>query len=195
MPLSVIWLRMPQVKTRPKGRPKRCPHCESYILQRWGRITKPVRDTHELEVEVHRYRCCDCGRTFRAYPEGVDRSERTKPVRQLAALAWALGLSLEEVVQVFDQFGVRLSRTTIWRDGQGIIDHLPDNRRSRLVRLIETEGNGMWMDDHGGGVVLVLELKRQKKVMLEITNEDDLSYVRSWLEPIAERLDFEVEVF
>ena len=86
MSLSVIWLRLPQVKTQPQKRPRTCPNCNSYILQRWGRITKPVRDTHELEVEIHRYRCCDCGKTFRAYPEGVDRAERSTRMRQLAAL-------------------------------------------------------------------------------------------------------------
>ena len=195
MSLSVIWLRMPDVKTAPKGRPQRCPHCDSYILQRWGRITKPVRDTHELEVEIHRYRCCDCSRTFRAYPEGVDRSERTLRLRRLAALTWALGLSLEEVVTVFDSFGMRLSRTTIWRDGQDMVALLPDGRRSRLVQILSKEGENAWVDGHQGGVVIVLELKRRKKVLLEMLDEFDLQAVQAWMGPIAEDLGLELDLF
>ncbi len=195
MALSVIWLRLPQVKTRPKGRPRQCPHCGSYILQRWGRITKPVRDTHELEVEVHRYRCTDCGRTFRSYPKGVDRSERTRPLRQFAALAWALGLSLEEVVGVFNEFGVDLSRTTIWRDGQEIVPRLPHHRRTRLVRMLDAERSGVWINDHHGGVIIILELKRKKKVLLEMVGEEDLQRVQDWLEPIASDLDLTLEIF
>ena len=164
-------------------------------MQRWGRITKPVRDTHELEVEVHRYRCCDCGKTFRSYPEGVDRSERTLRLRRLAALTWALGLSLEEVVTVFNSFGMQLSRTTIWRDGQDMVAMLPDGRRSRLVQVLSKGGEHAWVEGHQGGVVLVLELKQKKKVMLELMDEYDPDLVQTWLEPIALDLGLELDKF
>jgi DNA-directed RNA polymerase subunit RPC12/RpoP len=195
MSLSVIWLRLPQVKTQPKNRPRTCPNCGSYILQRWGRIVKPVRDTHELVVEVHRYRCCDCGKTFRAYPDGVDRAERTVRLRQLAALTWALGLSLEKVVSVFTSFGMSLSRTTIWRDGQEMVGFFPQGRRAGKVRVLAAEAKGVWIDDHHGGVVIVLELKRNKKVLLEMIDEPDPDIVYSWLGPIASELDLEMEMF
>ncbi len=195
MPTSVIWLRLPDVKTSPKDRPRRCPNCASYILQRWGRITKPVRDTHELQVEVHRYRCCDCGKTFRAYPEGVDRSERTLRLRQLAALTWALGLSLEEVVTVFDSFGMKLSRTTIWRDGQAMVARLPEGRRSKLVQVLDRDTGETWVDARGGSVVIVLELKSGKKVLLEMLDEDDPKSVHTWLEPIALDLGLDLDLF
>lgn len=195
MSLPVIWLRLPEFKTEPNNRPRRCPHCGSYILQRWGRITKPVRDTHDLEVEVHRYRCCECRRTFRSYPEGVDRADRSMRLRRLAALAWALGLSLEEVIDVFDSFGLNLSRTTIWRDGQEMVAQLPDGRRSRLVQVLCTHGQNTWIEEHQGGVVLVLELKHRKKILLEMLDEDDPAFVEEWLSPIAQDLGLEVNLF
>lgn len=195
MSLSIVWLRMPEVKTSPKSRPKQCPHCGSYILQRWGRIIKPVRDTHELEVEVHRYRCCDCGRTFRDYPQGIDRAERSLRLRHLAALVWALGLSLEQVVRLFDRFGVRLSRTSIWRDGQEMIALLPGGRRSRMVRVLSGGKEGVWLDQHQGGVVIILELKRGKKVMLEMTDESTPETVHKMLAPIVDRWGLDMDVF
>lgn len=195
MSLSIIWLRMPDVKTQPQKRPRRCPYCSSFILQRWGKITKPVRDTHDLQVEVHRYRCCDCGRTFRAYPQGVDRSDRSMRLRRLAALAWALGLSLEEVVSLFEAFGMNLSRTSIWRDGQEMVAYLPGGKRARLVQVLSATGDHAWIDDHQGGVVIVLELKRRKKVLLEMVDGEEAHAVREWLTPIAEDLGLELDLF
>jgi DNA-directed RNA polymerase subunit RPC12/RpoP len=186
---------LPEVNAHPNRRPNICRYCGSGILQRWGRISKPVRDTHDLEVEVHRYRCCECRRTFRAYPEGVDRSDRTLRLRHLAALAWALGLSLEEVVTLFDSFGIELSRTTVWRDGQEMVHQMPDGRRMQLAQVLNSYGENTWIQDHQGGVVVVLELKRRKKVLLELTGEDDPNLVHNWLTPIAENLGLQLELF
>jgi hypothetical protein len=116
-------------------------------------------------------------------------------LRQFAALTWALGLSLEQVVSVFEDFGVNLSRTTVWRDGQEIIPRLPDSRRARLVRMLDPENSGVWIEDHQGGVIIILELKRKKKVLLEMVEEDDIQEVRHWLEPIARELNLNLEVF
>ncbi len=195
MSLSIIWLRLPEFEEAPARRARRCPHCGSFILQRWGRITKPVRDTHELEVEVYRYRCCECHRTFRDYPEGVDRTERTLRLRQLAALTWALGLSLDEVVTIFDSFGMSLSRTTIWRDGKDIVARLPEGRRSRLVEVLSVNQDHSWIEGHQGGVVIVLELKQRKKVMLEMLHQYDVNSARTWLEPLVTELGLQVDAF
>jgi hypothetical protein len=113
----------------------------------------------------------------------------------MAALTWALGLSLEEVVSVFDSFGMCLSRTSIWRDGQEMVGQIPGGRRSRLVHVLSSYGDNAWIDDHRGGVVIVLELKRRKKVLLEMIEENDPGSVERWLSPIAETLGFELDLF
>jgi transposase len=195
MSVQVLWFRLSPISNSPKNRPTCCPHCTSAILQRWGRITKPVSDTHELEVEIHRYRCCDCKRTFRAYPEGIDRASRTVRLRQLAALTWALGLSLDEVANIFDDLGLDFSRTTIWRDGVDLMQRLPDGRRSRLIHVLSPNGNSTWIDQHSGGVILVLELKKRKKILLEMVDEVDVKAVRNWLQPITTDLGLEVDIF
>jgi hypothetical protein len=35
----------------------------------------PLRDTVYQEVQVHRYQCLRCKRTFRVYPEGANRAQ------------------------------------------------------------------------------------------------------------------------
>jgi len=90
---------------------------------------------------------------------------------------------------------MKLSRTTIWRDGQDMVARLPDGRRSRLVQVLSKGGETTWLQDHQGGVVIVLELKRRKKVLLEMLDEYDPQTVQHWLEPIASELGLELDLF
>ena len=83
-----------QVKTFPDERPDACQYCGSQILTKHGTADKTVIDLYEDKVTAVRYRCSDCGRTFRHYPPGIDRSGQTQRMRGWVALAWALGLSL-----------------------------------------------------------------------------------------------------
>ena len=66
-----------QVKTFPDERPDACKYCGSPILTKHGTADKTVIDLYEDKVTAVRYRCSDCGRTFRHYPEGIDRSGQT----------------------------------------------------------------------------------------------------------------------
>jgi transposase-like protein len=195
MALSIIWLSTRETQASPVHRARVCPYCNSDILQRWGRSTKLVQDTHELSVEVHRYRCTVCRRTFRAYPEGVDRHERSLRLRQIAALSWALGLSLEDVTTTFLDFGANLSRSTLWRDGQEIIRHLPEKRRKNLVYHIKNAAGNGWIDRHQGGVVIILELNAKKRILLELVDDDTAETARAWLDPIAKSLNLDLAVF
>ena len=95
--MSRVRFTLPQVKDYPDSRPSACPHCGSVILNRHGKVTKRVTDLYLSEVTVMRYRCTDCLRTFRHYPEGVDSHDQSLRLRGLGALSWALGLSLRSV--------------------------------------------------------------------------------------------------
>ena len=75
-----------QVKTFPDERPDACKYCGSQILTQRGAVEKSVIDLYEDTVTVVRYRCADCGRTFRQYPEGIDRGGQTQRMRGWAAL-------------------------------------------------------------------------------------------------------------
>ena len=66
---------------------------------------------------------------------------------------------------------------------------------SRLVQILNKEGENAWVEGHQGGVVIVLELKRRKKVLLEMLDEFDSQTVQSWLAPIADDLGLELDLF
>ena len=107
-----------QVKTFPDERPDACERCGSQILTKQGTADKTVIDLYEDKVTTVRYRCSDCGRTFRHYPPGIDRSGQTQRMRGWAALAWALGLSLRSASRLLAAFGVSISRMSARRGVQ-----------------------------------------------------------------------------
>ena len=127
---------LPQVKDCPDSRPSACPHCGSVLLNRHGTVAKRITDPYISEVTVIRYRCTDCLRTFRHYPEGVDSHDQSRRLRALGALSWALGLSLRSVSHLLAALGCRLSRMSVWRDvqesGSGALSGWVNRTRSRV---------------------------------------------------------------
>src|SRR6266478_10155636 len=108
--MAIVRIQMPSVNPSPSSRPKQCPRCSCEILQRWGRVEKPLRDTELEQVQAYRFRCTNaqCNATFRHYPDGVDAADMSLRLRCLAALAWSMGLSLRGVGTIFSAFGARL---------------------------------------------------------------------------------------
>ncbi len=116
--MSRLRFTLPRVKSVPDTRPSGCVHCGSVLLNRHGTVPKRVKDLYVREVSVHRYRCVDCVRTFRHYPEGVDRHDQSMRLKGLAALVWALGLSHRSIRRTLAALGCELSRMSGWRDVQ-----------------------------------------------------------------------------
>jgi DNA-directed RNA polymerase subunit RPC12/RpoP len=192
--MSVVLLRLPEVETSPNGRPRHCPYCGSQILQRWGRVSKTVKDPDHMVAEVHRYRCTDCDRTFRDYPEGVDRASRTQRIRHLAALAWAMGLSCRDVVSIFKGLGVSLSRMTVWREGQALVDQLHELGETVLQTTYSLERIFPHNQPPGYGVKVAIDLGPGKVFVLGTLDEHNPREVRSWLKPLADHMELEVAI-
>ncbi len=116
--MTRVRFTLPQVKEYPDTRPSSCPHCDGVILHRHSLVEKTIKDLYVSRVTVIRYRCVECGRTFRRCPDGVDGHDRSKRLRGLSALSWALGLSHHSVSHILRALGCKLSRMSSWRDVQ-----------------------------------------------------------------------------
>jgi len=84
----------------------------------------------ELQVrklKVYRDQCCHGKRTFRDYPEGNTRADRTERLRLFFILLWTLGLS---------GLKIRLSFMTIWRDLQGQEQKIKRQNQREAVRVL-----------------------------------------------------------
>lgn len=191
--MSIIVLKLPEVKVESE-RPSRCPSCKGEIFQRWGKQMKKVRDPQIKQVIVTRYRCCQCGHTFRCYPEGVDQAQQSQRLRSLAALCWVLGLSFRGITGVFTVFGVGISRMTAWRDEQERAAQLKCRRMNQPVRVLGLDGAYVRGWGETRAVLVAVDLGTEQPVALGYVDEKDPQAVRRWLTPLVQQLGVSVIV-
>lgn len=182
--MPVILLRLTKAEYQPSDRPSSCPYCGSQILQRWGQVSKPVKDPQDLMTVVYRYRCEECERTFRDYPEGVDRSDYSSGIRKLAALIWALGLSYRDIINIFEDIGIQLSRSTVWREGQELVTRLNGRKLHNHIQRFRIDKNYIHKVSSKFGIVVAVDFGVGKYTILGTLNEHNPDSVKSWLQPL-----------
>lgn len=198
--MAIVLIQMPSVNPTPAARPKECPHCGCEILQRWGATQKPLRDTDFQVVQSYRYRCAECARTFRHYPEGVDRADMSQRLRCLAALAWSMGLSLRGVGIIFSAFGaqLRVSRMSVWRavqeKGEELRRTAKAQQHKHKVRVLGVDGAWIRLNGQTTGVVVAVDMGDGQMVGMEVVDEHDPDAVSRWLRPMVEEFGVEVIV-
>jgi transposase-like protein len=202
--MAIVHVQMPTVNLDPvaTGRPRECPRCGSEILHRWGRVSKPLRDTEFEAVRVYRYRCAqaECGHTFRHYPQGVDRADQSKRLRCLAALAWSMGLSLRGVGTIFSAFGqgLGISRMSVWRAVQETAQYLRTRTKieqhKHQVRVLGVDGAWIRLNGKTTGVMVAVDMGDGQMVGMEVLDEHDPQAVCDWLRPLVTELGVEVIV-
>lgn len=192
--MSIVILRVPEVKYSQEKRPKHCPYCEGETFQRWGGIAKQVRDPHLGEVWVYRYRCCRCQRIFRHYPVGVDRASQTKRMRAMAAIGWTLGMSYRGLSGFLNGFGVKLSRMSIWRDVQQHARQLEQERQWKPVRVLGVDGAYVRGWGKTQPVLVAVDLGTGQPVTVGYLDEKDPKAVIKFLKPLVQRLGVSVIV-
>jgi DNA-directed RNA polymerase subunit RPC12/RpoP len=184
--MPVVLLQLPKTPTVPQNRPRACPYCTSQVLQRWGRVTKPIKDCGDGLAVIYRYKCCDCQKTFRDYPAGIDRAGHTRAVRQLAGLLSALGLSYRAIAEIFDGFGVDLSHSTVWREGLAITQQLGIQNISKPKNRITIDKTYIHNVSSKFGVVIALDTGDDQYMILGTLNERNPSSVLAWLRPMVQ---------
>jgi transposase-like protein len=136
-----------------------------------------VRDSKLQQVIVQRYRCCRCHRTWRHYPEGIDRADQTLRLRHLAALLWTLGLSLRGVVALFDAFALTLSHMTVLRDVRALAGELRHQRQARRVRVLGLDGAVTRIAGQEVGLVVAVDLGSGEPIAVAAIEERNVSAV------------------
>lgn len=192
--MPIVILQRPPVKQKTETRPQECPYCSGETFQRWGKVRKPVRDKRHRSVRVYRYRCCGCRRTFRHYPQGVDRADQTQRLRKLAALGWVLGMSLRGVAMFLSAIDVTVSHMTVWRDLQEQAKLLEKRRRWQSVRVLGLDGAYPLAKGGKRSVIVAVDLGNGQPVALGRVDESNPEAVRRWLEPLVKRLGVSVIV-
>ena len=192
--MSIVVLQLPKVKRQTGARPRQCKYCKGEILQRWGKVKKPVRDTRMRNVYVYRYMCCICKRTFRHYPEGVDQADQTQRMRKLVVICWKLGLSYRSIAMILFAFGVDLSRMSAWRDVQEEARQQRKSKHWKKVRILGLDGAYVLGWGEKRPVLVAVDLGEGEPVTIGYVDEHDPQAVKRWLESVVKRLGVSVIV-
>ncbi len=189
-----IRLVVPDVNAFPTDRPRSCRYCEGAILHRHGTVKKPIKDHRTTQVEVHRYKCASCVRTFRHYPSGANEKDQSRRTEVLAALMYGLGLSCSAASHLLGVLGMELSRMSVWRDAQEAGEALRKSRPSGRVRVMGADETVFKVRGREVVVGFVVDAQSAKTLGFEVLFEGDGEAFKRWLAPYAKGMGAEVLV-
>lgn len=184
--MSIVVLKLPDVKRKMEARPKRCSYCDGETFQRWGQVNKPVKDVRVRNVQVYRYRCCHCKRTFRHYPEGNTSADQTERLRLFAIVLWKLGLSYRASSLILSGLKVLVSFMTIWRDVQAEAQQMKKRNQWKPVRIVGLDGAYVLGWGEKQPVLVAVDLGSGEPIAVGYINEYDPQAVCRWLAPLVQ---------
>jgi len=178
-----IVLQLPQVERKEHTRPSKCPYCKREVFQRWGVVSRQIKDTRVRTVKVSRYKCTSCQKTFRYYPEGVTQAQQSQRLKKLCVIMWSLGLSHRSVVLILSVFGVRLSHMSGWRSVQREGAHIRKKLKWKPARVVGVDG--AWM--HGKGIMVAVDLGDGELLEIAEIDEKEKGAVAAWLKALKQK--------
>jgi transposase-like protein len=184
--MSIVVLKLPNVKRKTEGRPRECPYCEGTPLQRWGQVNKPVKDMRVRKVKVYRYGCCHCKRTFRHYPEGNTSADQTERLRLFAILLWTLGLSHRARSLILSGWKIMLSFMTIWRDVPAEAQKTKRRNQWKRVRVLGLDGAYVLGWGEKQPVLVAVDLGTGEPITVGYINEYDPQAIIRWLRALVQ---------
>ena len=112
-------LRLPEVRPDEYKVPMTCPYgCGGRYFALHQQCQKELSDPNHPMVQVRRYKCVRCGRSFRVHPTGVGRQHRSQRLRGIGVMLYVLGLSYGGVADALAAFGWAGSKSSVYRDVQ-----------------------------------------------------------------------------
>ena len=157
-------------------------------------MRKPLRDPQLKEVVAQRFRCCDCARTFRHYPQGVGPADQSQRLQQLAAICWVFGLSLRGVTAILGTFGIQLCHMSVWRDVQALAVTRSLSLPPEGVRVLGVDGFYAAIKGQDSGMMVAVDMGTGQPVALARIDEKDRPALFAWLAMLQEELGVEVLV-
>jgi len=178
-----IILELPQIKRKKHTRPSKCPYCKGAVFQRWGMVSRQIKDTKVRTVNVPRYKCTSCQRTFREYPQGVSPAQQSERLMKLCVIMWSLGLSHRSVALILSAFGLSLSHMSAWRDLQQAGGAIRQKLMWKPARVVGVDG--AWMK--GKGIMVAVDLGNGELLALAEVDEKEKGAVKTWLKVLKQK--------
>ena len=198
-----IQVRLPKVDLNKYDLPATCPHgCGGTYFRPHGRKghLKPLRDPQYTEAKVYRYRCVECGRTFRVYPQGVlPGAQQSARLKGMVILLYVLGLSYGAIEDFLWALGCGLSKTMAYYDVQaaGITARQQQQRQvqaggQRLV--VGADGTYVKVKGERVGIEVVVDDETGELLGLDIISSENAAEIRGIIEEVMTEVAAEVLV-
>jgi transposase-like protein len=196
-----LHLLLPKVEPEKWEEPTRCvyPGCAGKRFRLHQPVKKPLRETIYQEVQVYRYQCLKCQRTFRVYPQGTSGAQTSQRVKGLAVLLSLLGLSYGAVSLTLEALGVQMARSSVYALVQEAASHVPDLKRDRVCEGVKTPALGgdlTTVKCKGKWLPLGIAVDPLTGLVLSVDtlSAEDTQTLRDWIEPIAHSVGAQVLV-
>lgn len=190
-----VRFRLLATQTQPASAPTACPHCGPRRLLRHAQELRSVKDVRVERVQVQRWRCVFCRRTFRHYPQGVSASQQTAALKGLSVLLWVLGLSYDNVCATLHALGCGIAKATAWANVQQAGAHAQKLRRSRpkgQVRVVGVDLTGYKVKGQPITAGYLTDEKRGEVLEVEILPGEEAPQLARWLKRALSELGVEV---
>jgi hypothetical protein len=189
--MTIVTLRLPEVKAATEKRAGKCPHCGCAILQRWGKVSKPLIDPQVKYALIYRYRCTECRRTFRDYPQGITQADQSDRMRFVCALFWKTGASLRGTTGLLGIWKPTVCHMTVWRDIRWAALRRPVKSKVRVAGL-----DGFYCNIKGkpAELMVMIDMGDGQPVKVGEVPEDKSEEMLAWLLPLVQQHGIEVIV-
>jgi transposase-like protein len=196
-----LHLILPRVEPTQITPPAQCPYpgCQGTHFRLHQEVAKSIQDSVYACVTAHRYQCLRCHRTFRVYPRGVTRDQKSQRVKGLAVLLYLLGLSYGAVSLTLEALGVYLCKSRVYDTVQAVAKRVPGLKRREVFEGVRTPALGSDVTSvkcHGRWLPLGLTVDALTGLVLSVDelSGEDAQTLQAWIAPIAEAVGAEVLV-
>jgi len=186
-------LILPVVEPEKYNEPQQCANagCQGKHFHMRQEVTKALRDGMVAEVQVRRYGCLRCGRTFRVYPQGVSHAHVSQRVKGMAVMLYVLGLSYGAVALMLEALGVYFSKSSVYRVVQAMGEALPGMKRTQLLSGTQTKviGADLTYVKCGGKwlpVGVIVDPVSGLVLSIDRLSGEDAQVLQAWIEPIGD---------
>jgi transposase-like protein len=191
-------LRLPEIREDEYVVPQECPYgCGGRYFALHQECPKAVSDPEYAEVKVKRYRCVQCGHSFRVYPQGVSHRPRSQRLRGIGVMLYALGLSYGGVADALRAFGWQGSKSSVYRDVQAAgeaVGRLRVNGLRRRVQVVSADTTYVVCNREEITVAVAVDALAGDVLEVELVDSESAESLRAFLTQLQEQYDMEVLV-
>lgn len=193
-----IRMRLPKVEPETYELPEECPYdsCHGeHFKSHQSECNKELLDPDHQHVTAKRYRCLRCKRTFRLYPCGVSRAQRSDRLRAIGVMFYVLGMSYGGVEDALEAFGWAGSKSSIYRDVQAageVVQRIREQQGPLKVQVAGADTTFVICNREQVTIAVGTDALTQNVLDIELVESESVDALRPFLQELVRMFEIEV---